>query len=310
MYKHKNLAKVASWVSNLAGHPVTFVAMAVFTITWFILWIFLGFSGDWLNLFSIFSMILGFQLLFIIKHTQDRESTVIEIKLNELIRTSKGAHNALLDLEKLTGQDFDFIQSGYADIAAAARKELSEGRTEFDTAVVEVRSLTCLIDPQDILRDPERLETLKTLKLVDTPPEETFDRLTKLAKRTLGVPVALLSIVTHEKQFFKSCAGLTPPYSETRQTPLSHSFCQHVVVSGEPLVINDARLNPIVRENLAIRDLNVIAYCGIPLVTQDNRRLGSFCAIDTKPRFWKKDELEFLTDLAAIAMERIQQRKG
>ncbi len=309
MYKHRTLAKVASWVSGLAGHPATFVAMAAFTAVWFFIWVLLGFDSNWLNLFSVFTMIMGFQLLFIIKHTQDRESTVIEIKLNELIRASEGAHNALLDLEKLTDQDFDSIGSGYAEIAAAARKELREGRTASATAVVEVRSLACLINPEEILHDPKRLAVLEIAKLIDSPPEEYFDRLTRLAARILDVPVALLSLVTQDRQFFKSSVGLGAPYSETRQTPLSHSFCQHVVISGKALIVNDARKNPLVKDNLAIRDLNVIAYCGTPLVTQDKLQLGSFCAIDTKPRVWKKEQLALLEDLAAIAMERVNQRR-
>ena len=125
--------------------------------------------------------------------------------------------------------------------------------------------------------DPARLEKLQQLALLDTPAEEAFDRLTRLAALLIEAPVALVSLVDDKRQFFKSCVGLPSPWSQSRQTPLSHSFCQHAVRSGEPLIIEDARSHPLVRENLAIRDLNVIAYAGIPLVTSDGFVLGSFC---------------------------------
>lgn len=77
------------------------------------------------------------------------------------------------------------------------------------------------------------------------------------------VPVALISLVDEDRQFFVSQQGLPEPWAKARQTPLSHSFCQHVVATGDPLIVSDARENPLVCGNLAIRDLNVIAYLGL-----------------------------------------------
>ena len=85
-----------------------------------------------------------------------------------------------------------------------------------------------------------------------------------MVTRQLGVPVALVSLVDDERQFFPGQVGLPDPWCDSRQTPLSHSFCQHVVRSGEPLIIEDSRLEPLVQHNLAITDLNVIAYAGMP----------------------------------------------
>src|SRR5688572_18848051 len=115
------------------------------------------------------------------------------------------------------------------------------------------------------LRESDRLAALRRTGLMDGAPEERFDRLTRLAARTLRVPVALVSLVDDSRQFFKSCVGLTEPWASMRQTPLTHSFCQHAVTTGRPLIINDAEADPLVRENLAIRDLGVVAYAGIPL---------------------------------------------
>ena len=158
------------------------------------------------------------------------------------------------------------------------------------------------------LRDPVRLAALRQLALLDTPSEAAFDRLTRLATATLGVPVALVSLVDGDRQFFASCVGLPEPWRSARQTPLSHSFCQHTVASRAPLIIADARDHPLVRDNRAIPALDVVAYAGIPLVTADGHALGSFCAIDHRPRDWTAAELAILTDLAAAAVTEIELR--
>ena len=139
------------------------------------------------------------------------------------------------------------------------------------------------VGPQmsDAVSDPHRLRALESAALLDTPAEMVFDRLTHLASRTLGVPVALVSLVTPDRQFFKSQSGLPSPYSERRETPLSHSFCQYVVAHDAPLVVRDARRDPDLADNLAIDDLGVIAYAGFPLHDPDGVPVGSLCAIDT-----------------------------
>jgi signal transduction histidine kinase len=158
------------------------------------------------------------------------------------------------------------------------------------------------------LADPDRLAALRATALLDSPPEEAFDRLTRLASHVLDVPVALVSLVDEDRQFFKSCIGLPEPWSSRRGTPLSHSFCQHAVTSAEPLVIEDAREHPLVKDNLAIRDLDVIAYAGFPLTTSDGAVLGTFCAIDSQPRTWSGEEMSFVREMAASTMTEIELR--
>jgi len=155
------------------------------------------------------------------------------------------------------------------------------------------------------LHDPSRLDALRRTALLDSPPEASFDRLTRLAARLLHVPVALISLVDDRRQFFKSQSGLSEPWATGRQTPLSHSFCQHVVSSGEPLIVDDANLHPLVRDNLAVADLGVVAYAGVPLFSPEGHVLGSFCAIDTQPRNWTPEEIDGLKDLAASVMSEI-----
>lgn len=154
--------------------------------------------------------------------------------------------------------------------------------------------------------DPERLAALRRTKLLDSPPEESFDRLTRLASRVLNAPVALVSLVDVDRQFFKSCVGLPTPWSRARETPLSHSFCQYVVTSRAPFIVQDARVDPRVEGNGAIDDLGVVAYAGVPLLTSDGHALGSFCVIDSVQRAWTEAEIEILRDLAASAMTEIE----
>ena len=158
------------------------------------------------------------------------------------------------------------------------------------------------------IADPERLAALRATRLLDAPPHPALDRLARLAARVLEAPVALVSLVDRDRQVFASCIGLADPWGRDRQTPLTHSFCQHAVASREPLVVNDARRHPLLRENLAIRDLDVIAYAGIPLITADGHALGTLCVIDHRPRSWTDEDLETLRDIAAAALSEIRLR--
>lgn len=139
--------------------------------------------------------------------------------------------------------------------------------------------------------------------------DPSFDRYARLVRHTLGVPVALVSIVEARRQVFPGAAGLPESYQRSRQTPLSHSFCQYVVADGAPLVIADARVDPRLRDNRAIEDLDVIAYAGWPLRDHAGRVIGSLCAIDAEPREWTAHDLELLEDLAAACSAEIAQRE-
>jgi two-component system CheB/CheR fusion protein len=150
---------------------------------------------------------------------------------------------------------------------------------------------------------------LRRTGALDSPPEATFDRLTRLAGRLLGAPVCLVSLVDERRQFFKSCIGLPEPWASRRETPLTHSFCQHAVTSGRPLIIDDARQHPLVKDNPAVTELGVIAYAGIPLTTTTGEVLGSFCVIDTVPRQWSDEEIDTLRTLAASAAAELDLRR-
>lgn len=153
-----------------------------------------------------------------------------------------------------------------------------------------------------------RIRALQLTGLLDTPPEEAFDQFTALASTILDVPVALVSLIDDDRQFFKSQFGLPQPLATKRETPLTHSFCQYVVESEKPLVIGDARQHRLVSDNLAVTEMGVVAYAGIPLLTPQGDVLGAFCAIDNQPRSWSQREVNILTGLAQAIMAEIAVR--
>jgi GAF domain-containing protein len=160
-----------------------------------------------------------------------------------------------------------------------------------------------------IVRSVNRLAALQRLGVLDTPAEASFDRLTRMACRLLRAPIGLVSLVDRDRQFFKSCVGLPEPIASERQTPISSSICKHVVASGKPLIVEDARANALVQKNPAIELMGITAYAGIPLTTSDGHVIGSFCVIDSRPRTWTYEDVETLQDLAACVMHEVEGRK-
>jgi len=142
---------------------------------------------------------------------------------------------------------------------------------------------------------PERLAALRRSALLDTPPEEAFDRLTRLAARLTGAAIVRVTLIDAERQWFKSEACAVP--SGVSETPLSHSYCRHVVELGRPLQVADAREHPLLAGNPAIAEFTAIAYLGVPLRDADGHVLGTLCAIEHAPRDWAGDDLDALTEL-------------
>ncbi len=151
-------------------------------------------------------------------------------------------------------------------------------------------------DSRTSLSSPARLEALRKAGL-SAETDEGMERFARLVAGRLRVPVALVSLVEADRQVFPGMVGLAEPWATRRQTPLSHSLCQHVVATGRPLVLADARSDDRTCTSLAIGDLEVVAYAGMPLTDSDGHVLGSLCAIDTEPREWSDQELAELADL-------------
>src|SRR5262249_17527467 len=162
-------------------------------------------------------------------------------------------------------------------------------------------------DTADMIRDPARLEALRRTALLDTAAEESFDRITRLTSRALRASVTLLSLVDAERQFFKSSVGLPQPWALRGEIPVSHSLCQHVVLSGTELRVEDSPSDPRFQDHPAARD-GVIAYAGVPFSSPDGHVLGTLCAIEHGPRSWSDEELQVLRDAAALVMGEIALR--
>lgn len=147
--------------------------------------------------------------------------------------------------------------------------------------------------PQD---EQERLQTLRSLSILDTPAEERFDRLTRMAKRLFGVPIALVSLVDENRQWFKSCVGLS-----ASETPRDISFCGHAILGDDLFIIPNATADERFADNPLVVDApHIRFYAGCPLKGPDGRKLGTLCVIDQEPRNFDKEDLEALVDLASM----------
>ena len=145
--------------------------------------------------------------------------------------------------------------------------------------------------------EASRLKTLRSLDILATPSEERFDRLTRMAKRMFNVPIALVSLVDEDRQWFKSCVGLS-----ATETPRDISFCGHAILGHEIFIIPDATKDERFADNPLVTDEPKIRfYAGCPLSFTDGSRLGTLCIIDQKPRELTPDDLADLKDLALTA---------
>jgi diguanylate cyclase (GGDEF)-like protein len=149
--------------------------------------------------------------------------------------------------------------------------------------------------------EQKRLETLRSLKLLDSAPEERFDRLTRLAKRMFGVPISLVSLVDNDRQWFKSAQGLSVP-----ETPRDISFCGHAILGDEIMMVPDALEDLRFVDNpLVVNEPNIRFYAGCPLKVPNGSKIGTLCIIDREPRAFSSEDLALLRDLAAMAEREI-----
>ncbi len=154
----------------------------------------------------------------------------------------------------------------------------------------------------DIPSDEQaRLETLRSLNILDTHSDERFNRLTRMAKRLLGVPIALVSLIDENRQWFKSCIGL-----DATETSRDISFCGHAILGNDVFIIPDALNDDRFSDNpLVIGDPKIRFYAGCPLRAPNGHKLGTLCIIDQQPRNLGVEDLEALEDLASMVEREI-----
>lgn len=155
----------------------------------------------------------------------------------------------------------------------------------------------------------KRLGALDCFRILDTPPEPEFDALTSLAAEICGTPIALISLIAEDRQWFKARIGLT-----MRQGPREHAFCAHTILRCDPLVVGDASRDARFRDNPLVRgEPGIRFYAGVPLKVAEDVSLGALCVMDRRPRRLRADQLhalEVLRDaiVARFELDRLRRR--
>jgi two-component sensor histidine kinase len=161
------------------------------------------------------------------------------------------------------------------------------------------------IRPPLPLDEPQRLIALKRYDLLDTPPEQAFDRITRLAADMLGMPISLITLIDATRQWFKSRHGLDVPWTRREV-----AFCSYTILDTDLLIVADATADDRFANNpLVTQDPNIRFYAGAPLVTPDGHVLGTLCVIDRSPHPEFSDkQRRLLQDLADLVMIEIDAR--
>ncbi len=137
VYQTSPFGRFSRWTAHAAGHPRTFVVAVSIVLVWALTGPLFGFSNTWQLVINTGTTIVTFLMVFLIQNTQNRDSIAVQLKLDELVRATSGAHNALLDLEELTEHDLELLHASYEQLARAARVALQRGQFDTDTPDTE-----------------------------------------------------------------------------------------------------------------------------------------------------------------------------
>jgi len=177
-------------------------------------------------------------------------------------------------------------------------------------ACPQMRSLARVPNVRDLPQrsttdEEERLRALHQYDIMDTPPEEAFDRITRIAKSIMQAPIAMVSLVDRDRQWFKSRQGI-----DTTETPRNISFCAHTIQKDEPFVVPDTLKDPRFCSNpLVTGPAQIRAYVGVPLRSSAGHKIGALCINDVKPRQVTQAQLDSLQDLARLVVDELELRK-
>lgn len=164
-----------------------------------------------------------------------------------------------------------------------------------------LNTLTPSIIPEN---ETQRMAAVRRYDILDTPPDGAFDRVTAIAARRFDVPIAIISIVDHDRIWFKSHHGL--PVEQIDREP---GLCASAILSPDPHILADASVDPRSLANpLVAGDFGLRFYAGVPLTTSDGSNLGTLCVIDKTPRPVDDDQIEDLKDLASVVMDQMELR--
>ena len=155
--------------------------------------------------------------------------------------------------------------------------------------------------------EAERIQALRELLILDTPPEERFDRITRVASALFSVPIALIALMEHDREWFKSCCGL----ADLQEVPRDHSFCSHAIFERKPLIVSNTLLDERFADNPHVTGYpSVRFYAGHPLILGSGSCVGTLCILDTKPRDLDETGLALRRDLGQFAVREMDSSKA
>jgi predicted PurR-regulated permease PerM/GAF domain-containing protein len=192
--------------------------------------------------------------------------------------------------------------------------QVSEVAASLSDAVLRVSNMTAAITDEMLPapippNEKERVAELDGLNLLDAPAEAEFDQVTGRLAKLFKVPMALLTLIDKDRQWFKSQTGLPADLAEARSTPRDISLCGHVVASDEVLVVRDLARDPRFANNPFVKEHGLRFYAGVPLRGPNGFPIGSLCILDNKPREMTSQEQELLQIIAGDLMEQIKRRR-
>lgn len=159
-----------------------------------------------------------------------------------------------------------------------------------------------------LLVNEERLKAIRRAGLDDPSINPAFERLAKLAARSLKVPLTIVSIVTNKSQLFKGAYGLPEPFETTRELTIEGSICRYTL-NGKEIIAPNASLDPLLKYHPATGPWGIGAFIAIPIILDDGIVLGAFCAVDVKEKEWTENDIEIMRDLTASVISEINLRR-
>jgi GAF domain-containing protein len=160
-----------------------------------------------------------------------------------------------------------------------------------------------MFDPK-LMDDEGRLYALRRMEVLETGPEEPFEKIVNLVRTVLAVPISTVSLVDRDRQWFKAHRGL-----DVQETARSVSFCTYTIQQPDPLVVEDALLDErFARNPLVLSGPRIRSYAGVPLRSPDGYNVGSLCAMDTRPRRFSPADIAILSNFANIVSDELELR--
>jgi diguanylate cyclase (GGDEF)-like protein len=225
---------------------------------------------------------------FVMTAQQSRESRLVIQAIIEL------AHS--LDMKVIAEGIED-----YATLQFLQKQGCDKAQGFFIGRPVPADQIGQWLQQRKLAQEQQRLKALESLKIMDTPAEQRFDRITRLAKRMFDVPIALITLLDDERQWFKSKVGL-----DTSETPREQAFCNYTIEQEKSFIVNDATLDIRFNDNpLVVNKPHIRFYAGFPFRAPGGEKLGALCLIDHKPRYISERDSRLLGELALMVEEEI-----